>query len=48
LESSEDFPLDLMLMICMSVLCVLLYAQIKEEFDLYLVRLMVSLKVYVE
>jgi hypothetical protein len=25
-----------------------LYAQIKEEFDLYLVRLMVSLKVYVE
>jgi hypothetical protein len=43
-EYSVNFSLDLILLICMSVLCVLLYAQIKVEFRLYLVRQMVSLK----
>ena len=33
-----------MLLMCMKVLCVPLYAQIKGEFSLYLVGLMVSLK----
>ena len=33
-----------MLLICMSVLCVLLYAQIEGEFSIYLVGLIVYLK----
>jgi hypothetical protein len=48
LEYSVNFSLDLRLLICISVLCVLLYAQIEGEFSLYLVRLMVSFKVNVE
>ena len=39
-----NFSLDLMLLICMIILCVLLHAQIEGEFSLYLVGLMVSLK----
>jgi hypothetical protein len=48
LKYSENFSLDLMLLMCISILVVLLYAQIEGEFDLYLVRLMVSFKVHVE
>ena len=33
-----------MLLMCISVLCVLLYAQIKGEFSQYLVGLMISFK----
>jgi hypothetical protein len=48
LEYSVNFSLDLILLMCLSVLCVLLYAQIKGEFRLYLVGLMVSLEDNVE
>jgi hypothetical protein len=44
LEYSVDSPLDLMLIMCISVLCVLLYAQIEGEFSLYLVGPLVPLK----
>jgi hypothetical protein len=44
LEYSENLFLDLMVLMCMSLLCVLMYAQIEEEFSLYLVGQMVSLK----
>ena len=44
MEFSVNFSLNLMLLMCMKVLCVPLYAQIKGEFSLYLVGLMVSLK----
>ena len=44
MESYENFPLDFILIIRISVLYVLLYAQIKGGFSLYLVGLMVSLK----
>ena len=44
MEYSVNISLDLMFLICMSVLCVLLYAQIEGEFSLYLMGLMVSLK----
>ena len=39
-----NFSLDLMLLICMIILCVLLHAQIEGEFSLYLMRLMSSFK----
>jgi hypothetical protein len=48
LEYSVNFSLDLMLIMYMSVLCVLLYAQIEGEFRLYLVELMVSFKLWCE
>ena len=48
MEFSVNFSLNLMLLMCMKVLCVPLYAQIEAESDLYLVRLMVCFKVHVE
>ena len=44
MEYSVNFSLDLTLLICISVLCILLYAQIEGEFSLYLVGLRVSLR----
>jgi len=41
---SVNFSLDLMMIRCMSVLCVLLCAQIEEEFSLCHVGLMISFK----
>ena len=42
--STVNFSLNLMLLICIRILCVLLHAQIEGEFSLYLVRLMASFK----
>ena len=42
--STVNFSLDLILLICMRILCVLLHTQIEGEFSLYLVRLMASFK----
>jgi hypothetical protein len=44
LEYIENLSLDLMVLMCMSLLCVLMYTQIEEEFNLYSVGQMVSLK----
>jgi hypothetical protein len=41
---SANISFNLVLLMCMSVLCVLLHAQIKGEFSLYLVRIIISFK----
>jgi hypothetical protein len=39
-----NISLNLVLLMCISVLCVLVHEQIEGEFSLYLVRLMISFK----